>query len=71
MELNALTALAPVDGRYRATASLLAPFAYVHIVISLVLGLLVFGAMPDAIALGGMTLIVGTGVAMALRQRRN
>jgi hypothetical protein len=27
--------------------------------------------MPDAIALGGMTLIVGTGVAMALRQRRN
>ena len=54
-----------------APASLLAPFAYVHIVISLVLGLLVFGAMPDAIALGGMTLIVGTGVAMALRQRRN
>jgi adenylosuccinate lyase len=26
MELNALTALAPVDGRYRATASLLAPY---------------------------------------------
>jgi adenylosuccinate lyase len=26
MELNALTALAPVDGRYRATAALLAPY---------------------------------------------
>jgi drug/metabolite transporter (DMT)-like permease len=53
-----------------APASLLAPFAYVHIVMSLALGLLVFGAMPDAIALSGMALIVGTGVVMALRQRR-
>lgn len=53
-----------------APASLLAPFAYGHIVISLTLGLLVFGAMPDAIALSGMALIVGTGVVMAVRQRR-
>lgn len=52
-----------------APVTLLAPFTYVHLVGSLVLGWLVFGNFPDAIALSGMLLIVSTGVAMALRQR--
>jgi drug/metabolite transporter (DMT)-like permease len=53
-----------------APASLLAPFTYAHIVIALGLGLLVFGVVPDAIAMVGIALIVVTGVVMALRQRR-
>jgi drug/metabolite transporter (DMT)-like permease len=53
-----------------APASLLAPFTYAHIVIALGLGLLVFGAVPDPIAMIGIALIVVTGVVMALRQRR-
>jgi drug/metabolite transporter (DMT)-like permease len=53
-----------------APASLLAPFTYAHIVIALFLGFFVFGAVPDAIALTGIALIVVTGVVMAIRQRR-
>jgi drug/metabolite transporter (DMT)-like permease len=53
-----------------APASLLAPFTYAHIVIALGLGLVVFGAVPDAIAMAGIALIVITGIVMAVRQRR-
>lgn len=53
-----------------APASLLAPFTYFHLVIALLLGFVVFGNMPDTIALTGMGLIVTTGVVMALRQRK-
>ncbi len=53
-----------------APASLLAPFTYFHLVVALVLGVVVFGNLPDPIALGGMGLIVTTGVIMAIRQRR-
>ena len=52
-----------------APASLLAPFTYFHLVVALLLGFVVFGNMPDSIALAGMGLIVSTGVVMALRQR--
>lgn len=53
----------------QASATLLAPFAYVHIVFALGLGMAVFGNFPDAPALAGMVLIVATGVWMAMRQR--
>ncbi len=53
-----------------APASLIAPFTYFHLVIALCLGYLVFGNMPDSVALAGMALIVATGVMMAVRQRR-
>ena len=53
----------------QASATLLAPFAYVHIVFALALGMAVFGNFPDAPALAGMALIVATGVWMAMRQR--
>jgi len=53
-----------------APASVLSPFTYFHVVVALVLGFLVFGSLPDTVALIGMGLIVATGVVMALRQRR-
>ncbi|MFO1196457.1 MAG: DMT family transporter [Burkholderiaceae bacterium] len=53
----------------QASATLLAPFAYVHIVFALALGMVVFGNFPDSIALAGMALIAVTGAWMAMRQR--
>lgn len=53
----------------RANASTLAPFTYAHTVAALFTGWLVFGTFPDAPALAGMTLIVATGVAMAVARR--
>jgi drug/metabolite transporter (DMT)-like permease len=52
-----------------APATLLAPFSYLHLVVSLGLGLLIFGSFPDAIALAGIGLIVASGVAMLVRSR--
>lgn len=51
-----------------ASASTLAPYGYAHVVAALALGWLVFGNFPDALALTGMALIVGTGVWMAWRR---
>jgi len=52
-----------------APATLLAPFGYTQLVAAITVGWLVFGNFPDAIALGGMALIVASGVTMAVRQR--
>lgn len=52
-----------------APATLLAPFGYMHLVVALGLGLLVFGSFPDGIALAGIGLIVASGVAMLVRSR--
>lgn len=53
-----------------APASLLAPFSYLHLVVSLCLGLLIFGTFPDPIALAGIGLIVLAGIVMLIRSRR-
>ena len=53
-----------------APATLLAPFSYLHLVVSLGLGLLVFGTFPDGIALAGIGMIVASGIAMLVRSRR-
>ena len=53
-----------------APATLLAPFSYLHLVVSLVLGLLIFGTFPDGIALLGIGLIIASGIAMLVRSRR-
>lgn len=50
-----------------ASASTLAPYGYAHVVAALFFGWLVFGNFPDPLALGGMALIVGTGIWMAWR----
>jgi drug/metabolite transporter (DMT)-like permease len=54
----------------RAPASLLAPFTYLHLVWATLYGWLVFGTLPDAIAVAGMGIIIVSGVLLALRERR-
>ncbi len=53
-----------------APASLLAPFGYTQILVVLTLGWLVFGQLPDGIALTGIGLIAGSGLGLVLASRR-
>jgi drug/metabolite transporter (DMT)-like permease len=68
--VGALGHLLLVRAFERAPASLLAPFSYLQVVATLVLGLVLFGDFPDLTALAGMGLIALTGVTMALRRGR-
>jgi drug/metabolite transporter (DMT)-like permease len=52
-----------------APATLLAPFGYSGLVWAMLLGLVVFGDFPDAWSLGGMAVIVVSGLFLAGRQR--
>jgi drug/metabolite transporter (DMT)-like permease len=52
-----------------APATLLAPFSYSGLVWAMLLGLAVFGDFPDAWSLGGMAVIVASGLFLASRQR--
>lgn len=54
----------------RAPASLLAPFTYVYLVWATLYGLAVFGQLPDGIAVLGMGVIIASGVALAMHERR-
>jgi drug/metabolite transporter (DMT)-like permease len=49
-----------------APATLLSPFGYTQLVVVLTLGWLVFGQLPDAVALSGIGLIAGSGVGLIL-----
>lgn len=51
-------------------ASLLAPFNYTRLLWAIVAGFLVFGDLPDAFTLLGGALIAGSGIYVALRERR-
>jgi drug/metabolite transporter (DMT)-like permease len=53
----------------RADATTLAPYTYMHPVAALLTGWVVFGAFPDSLSLVGMSMIVATGVSMALLRR--
>lgn len=53
-----------------APAALVAPFTYIHMVWATIYGYLIFGQLPDAVSAAGMAVIVGTGVGLALRERR-
>lgn len=53
-----------------AAPALLAPFGYGQIVFAGLLGLLVFGHMPDSIALVGIAVICVSGLAAVLQSRR-
>ena len=53
-----------------APASLLAPFTYLHMIWATVYGYLIFGQLPDGISALGMAVIVGSGVALVLHERR-
>jgi drug/metabolite transporter (DMT)-like permease len=52
-----------------ANATLLAPFTYTAMVWAVLLGFLVFGNLPDGWSVGGMAVIVFSGLFLAARQR--
>ncbi len=53
-----------------APATLLAPFGYAQLVVVLALGWFVFGQLPGTLALVGMLLVAGSGLALVLSSRR-
>lgn len=50
----------------KVPASSLAPFNYFHLLLAVIFSVLVFGQRPDGIALAGMTIIAGAGLALTL-----
>jgi drug/metabolite transporter (DMT)-like permease len=54
----------------RAPASALTPFTYMQLVWATIIGWLVFGSFPDAWTLAGMAVIAGSGLLLALHERR-
>jgi len=50
------------------TTHVVAPFSYLSLVVSIWLGWLVFGAVPDGWSFAGMAVIAGAGVAMMWRR---
>jgi len=53
-----------------APASLLAPFTYVHMIWATIYGFAIFGQLPDGLSAVGMAVIVASGVALVLHERR-
>lgn len=53
----------------RAPASVLAPFSYGQLLTSTILGVFVFGAIPDGLTLLGAGIIIGSGIYTAHRER--
>lgn len=54
-----------------ASAASLAPFTYGQILIAALIGVVVFGHLPDAWAVLGMAVIILSGAALAWSQRRS
>ena len=54
----------------RAPASLIAPFTYLQMIWATLFGFLIFGQLPDRISAVGMAVIVASGVALVLHERR-
>jgi len=52
-----------------APASLLAPFTYSEMIMTALLGFVIFGDFPDAWTWAGITVIIGSGVYISLRER--
>ena len=52
-----------------APATLLAPFGYTQLLVVLALGWLVFGQLPDGIALAGIALVAASGLALITAAR--
>ena len=53
-----------------APASILAPFQYVEIVSATILGFLIFGDFPDATKWLGISIIIGSGLYIFLREQQ-
>lgn len=54
----------------RGPASALTPFTYTQLVWATLIGWLVFGGFPDAWTVAGMVVITGSGLLIALHERR-
>ncbi len=54
----------------QAPASALTPFTYLQVVFATLIGWLAFGDFPDALTLGGMALIAGSGLLLTWHERR-
>jgi drug/metabolite transporter (DMT)-like permease len=54
----------------RAPASLIAPFTYVQMIWATLFGFAVFGQLPDGGSAAGMAVIVASGVALVIHERR-
>jgi drug/metabolite transporter (DMT)-like permease len=54
----------------RSPASALTPYTYVHLVWATLIGWLVFDRFPDVWTLAGMAVIAGSGLLIALHERR-
>jgi drug/metabolite transporter (DMT)-like permease len=54
----------------RAPASLIAPFTYVQMIWATLFGFAVFGQLPDGVSAAGMAVIVASGVALVIHERR-
>jgi len=73
--LSALSHTMMVVAMARAPAGAIAPFTYLEIVAAIIIGMVMFGTLPDAVAWAGMALIAVSGIAVkrlpgALKLRR-
>lgn len=68
--LGALGHYLLILAHHHAPASVLSPFMYAQLFTALALGWLVFGQLPDAVALAGMAAICASGLVLVLGQRR-
>ena len=53
-----------------AAVSILAPLQYLEIVAATIFGLLIFGDFPNKITLLGISIIIGSGLFVLMRERR-
>ncbi|GGK37202.1 DMT family transporter [Salinarimonas ramus] len=67
--LYVLANIAIVTAFRKADVSVVAPFRYASVAAALVVGFLVFGEFPDAVALSGFALVVGAGIYSWHRER--
>ena len=73
--LSALSHTMMVVAMARAPAGAIAPFTYLEIVAAIIIGMVMFGTLPDAMAWAGMALIAVSGITVkrlpgALKLRR-
>ena len=59
-----------INAFLRAPASLLVPFTYLHLIWATLYGWLIFAQVPDAMSALGMAVIVASGVALVVHERR-
>jgi drug/metabolite transporter (DMT)-like permease len=59
-----------INAFIKAPASLLAPFTYLQMIWATFYGYLVFGQLPDGISAVGMAVIVASGIALVIHERR-